>query len=348
MTSPPLTLASSPTQTAPLLQADDVHVTFRAGGKPLYGVAGVSLRVRHGEAVAIVGESGSGKSTLAKALVRLHEPERGRIIFNGRDITHVPERRLANVRREFQMIFQDPYASLDPRMTVRQIVGEPLLAHGQRRGIDERIRQLLNQVGLPASAAERYPRQFSGGQRQRISIARALALKPRMLIADEPVSALDVSIQAQIVNLLEDIKQETGVAMILISHDLALVHHVSDKIVVMYLGKVVEQGNTHDTVATPLHPYTAALLSAVPTGRPRKRILLHGDPPSPTSRPAGCAFHPRCPIARNRCADEEPPLQQVSPRRMVACHFRGEIPPPVTMEGESVHTISTPPGNRRS
>ena len=313
-----------------LLTAQDVHVGFRIAGRRLHAVDGVSLHVSAGETVGLVGESGSGKSTLALTLMRMYEPDRGRIVFQGQDITHLPQRRLTH-RRALQMVFQDPYASLDPRMTVGRIVAEPLRAHGERGGVKERVAELLEQVGLPASAARRMPAQFSGGQRQRIGIARALALRPKMLIADEPVSALDVSLQAQIVDLLEDIQQKTGIAYLVVAHDLALVHHIADRVLVMYLGRVVESGPADEVIATPQHPYTAALLSATPTDRRRERIVLRGDPPSAVHRPTGCHFHPRCPIAQPKCAVEPPPLVQVAPGRLAACHYAGEVLPPLDL-----------------
>lgn len=319
------------TDDQPLLSTRDLRVSFRVGRRRLVAVDGVSLEVRPGETVGLVGESGSGKSTFARAVMRAYEPDSGSIHFGGRDITHLSERALKPIRRELQMVFQDPYASLDPRMSVRQIVGEPLVAHGagSRRQVDERVAALLADVGLPASAARDLPAQFSGGQRQRISIARALALEPRMLIADEPVSALDVSIQAQIVNLLRDIQEARGIAYFVIAHDLALVHELSDRVAVLYLGQIVEESPTEQLVREPQHPYTVALLSAAPSPRReqrrRERIILAGDPPSAIDPPTGCRFHPRCPIARPRCALEAPPLAEISSGRRVACFYPGEL-----------------------
>lgn len=305
-----------------LLQAQDLRVTFRVGGRALHAVDGVSLSVGRGQTVALVGESGSGKSTVALTLMREHEPEAGRILFDGTDITHTAQRALKPVRRRMQMIFQDPYSSLDPRMSVRRIIAEPLRAHGigERRKIAAQVAGLLEDVGLPPDAADRLPSQFSGGQRQRIAIARALALEPDLLVADEPVSALDVSIQAQIVNLLADIQRDRGISYLVISHDLALVHHIADVVAVMYLGRIVEQGEARAVVAAPRHPYTAALISAA-APLPRERVVLRGDPPSPINRPTGCAFHPRCPAAQARCAVESPPLVQVAPGASVACFY---------------------------
>jgi oligopeptide/dipeptide ABC transporter ATP-binding protein len=315
-------------RTPVILEADHLKVTFRVGHRRLAAVDDVSLVVRTGETVALVGESGSGKSTVALTLMRAHESEAGSIIFEGRDITRLTERQLRPIRRRLQMIFQNPYASLDPRMTVAELLTEPMAFHriGTKDEIRERVALLLEQVGLAPSAARRHPSQFSGGQRQRISIARALALSPSMLIADEPVSALDVSVQAQVVQLLADIQEKEHLAYLVIAHDLALVHQISDRVIVMYLGAVVEEGETVELIERPLHPYTAALISAtpVPDGPRRERIILTGEPPSALDRPTGCAFHPRCPIARDRCRKESPPLELVEGRR-VACFYPGEV-----------------------
>jgi oligopeptide/dipeptide ABC transporter ATP-binding protein len=322
----------------PLLHAEDLKVTFNVGGgRSLHAVDNVSLTVHKGQTVAVVGESGSGKSTVALTLMRAHQAQGGRIRFDGQDITHIGERALAGVRRRMQIVFQDPYASLDPRMSVGRIVAEPLRVHrtGDRRHIDARVAELLTAVGLPPEAARRLPAQFSGGQRQRIAIARALALEPELLIADEPVSALDVSIQAQIVNLLRQLQRERGMAYLIISHDLALVHHIADRVVVMYLGRVVEEGGVDDVVAEPGHPYTAALLSATPVADSsgRERIVLRGEPPSAIDRPSGCAFHPRCPIAEDRCATEDPPVAEIAPGRWVRCFYPGRLPGPRLLSG---------------
>lgn len=317
-----------------LLEATDLRVTFRApGGRKLHAVDTISIGVKPRETVGLVGESGSGKSTVALTLMRAHEPESGQIIFDGLDITHLNEKQLLPIRRKLQVVFQDPYSSLDPRMTVRRIVAEPLKAHryGNRRETNDRVDELLDQVGLPPDAARRLPAQFSGGQRQRIAIARALALEPMALIADEPVSALDVSIQAQIVNLLRSLQDRLHIAFFVIAHDLALVHQVCDRIVVMYLGEAVEEGPADDVVGRPQHPYTVALLSATPVpvvGGDAERILLTGDPPSPIHRPTGCRFHPRCPIAQERCKTEKPPLVEIAPGRKVSCFYAGQMNPP--------------------
>jgi oligopeptide/dipeptide ABC transporter ATP-binding protein len=314
----------------PLLVARDLRVTFLVGGKKLYACDGVNIEVRRGETVGVVGESGSGKSTVALTLMRVHKPESGQIIVDDQDIAQLPIEQLKPVRKRMQMVFQDPYGSLDPRWTVRRIVAEPLKAHGygDRAAIEQRVRELIEQVGLGPDALDRLPSQFSGGQRQRIAIARALALEPEILIADEPVSALDVSIQAQIVNLLQDIQKRLGLAYIVIAHDLALVHQITNRVVVLYLGQVVEEGNTDDVILRPLHPYTVALLSAAPVpevGGGRNRIVLRGEPPSPLAPPSGCRFHTRCPIAKPRCSAEEPPLAPQSDGRKVACFYPGEL-----------------------
>ena len=317
-----------------LLEARDLKVTFRApGGRKLHAVDTISLGVRPGETVGLVGESGSGKSTVARTIMRAYEPEGGHIVFEGTDIAHLPEKHLLPIRGKLQMVFQDPYSSLDPRWTIRRVLAEPLIAHnyGTRQKINERVDYLLKVVGLPADSAQRLPSQFSGGQRQRIAVARALALEPKMIIADEPVSSLDVSIQAQIINLLRDLQERLQIGLLIIAHDLALVHQISDRIVVMYLGEEVEEGPADEVVGHPQHPYTVALLSATPVPEPggdNKRIVLFGDPPSPIYRPTGCRFHPRCPIARERCKTEKPPLVEISHARKVACWYAGEMPPP--------------------
>jgi len=318
----------------PLLEARDLSVGFRTRGGRVHAVDRVSLSVGRGETVGLVGESGSGKSTLALTIMRAHRPDGGTIRFDGRDIGQLSPAAMKPIRRRLQMIFQDPYASLDPRMTVGRILAEPLKAHrwGDRTAIRARVADLLDAVGLPSDAVERLPAQFSGGQRQRIAIARAIALEPDMIVADEPVSALDVSIQAQIVNLLRDIQERLDNAFLVIAHDLALVHQIADRIVVMYLGRVVEEGTADDIVERPQHPYTVALLSATPTpdvAQRRQRVILAGDPPSPIDRPAGCPFHPRCPIAEDRCRMETPDLTAHGPGRgRVACFFPGRLPPP--------------------
>jgi oligopeptide/dipeptide ABC transporter ATP-binding protein len=314
----------------PLLAGEGLRVTFRPGGRELRAVDGVDLVVHAGETVALVGESGSGKTSLALALMGVHPLAGGRVRFEGADVTDARGAALKALRRRMQMILQDPYGSLDPRWPVEDVIAEPLVAHGigtrdERR---TRVRELLERVGLPPDAAQRRPRQFSGGQRQRIAIARALALEPRLLIADEPVSALDVSIQAQIVNLLLEIQRRSRTAWLVITHDIALVHQTAHRVVVLYLGRVVEEGPVDDVILRPAHPYTAALVSAVPAHRAderRTRVILPGEPPSPLAPPPGCPFHPRCPIARDRCRVERPPLAAAGAAQRAACFYPGEL-----------------------
>ena len=321
----------------PILRVDSVVKQFpqRSGGRRavVSAVDGVSFEVRAGETLGIVGESGCGKSTLGRCLVRLTDLTDGRVIFQGQDITNLSRRRLRPIRHQLQLIFQDPYASLNPRRRVGDIVAEPLRVHkfGDEKAIQRRIGELFDLVRLDPSAAVRYPHEFSGGQRQRIGIARALALNPAVLVADEPVSALDVSIQAQVLNLLADLQRDLNLTYLFIAHDLGVVQHVSDRVGVMYLGEMVELADAEALYAHPLHPYTEALLSAVPEidtelpdggDRPaRERIVLTGDVPNPIDKPSGCAFHPRCPVAQSRCETEHPALTELVPGRLVACHF---------------------------
>jgi peptide/nickel transport system ATP-binding protein len=312
-------------------------------------VDGVSLTVQRGTTYGLVGESGCGKSTLGRAILRLEEPTSGSVLFGGDDIASLGAEELRRARRRMQMIFQDPMSSLDPRQTVESIVSEPMRAHGEPAGRKEqqaRVRELLQLVGLPQSAAGRYPHEFSGGQRQRIGIARAIALNPEMIIADEPVSALDVSIQAQVVNLLEELQDELGLTYIVIAHDLAVIKHISDTIGVMYLGSLVEEASSEELYAQPMHPYTIALMSAVPLPDPvaeesRERILLTGDLPSPADPPSGCRFHTRCPYRQaTRCDDEIPVLREVQPGRKVACHWTEQILSGEIRPAESSHTVA--------
>ena len=320
----------------PLLEVKNVKVHFPV--KPglfsgvhefVRAVDGVSFSIEPGETLGLVGESGCGKTTLGRAIVRLVEPTAGTVLLNGEDITLMSGSELRARRRKFQMIFQDPYGSLNPRMTVEQIVGEALDIHklaGSKQARRKRIAELLEAVGLDPVHAQRYPHEFSGGQRQRIGIARALAVEPELIICDEPVSALDVSVQAQIINLLRDLQQQRGIAYLFIAHDLAVVEHISHRVMVMYLGKIVETADAKTLIREPQHPYTQALISAVPEVDPetkRRRIVLPGDVPSPIHPPPGCPFHPRCPIAEERCKMEVPAFREVAKNHRAACHLAG-------------------------
>jgi peptide/nickel transport system ATP-binding protein len=324
----------------PLLEIRDLVKYFPIKGGALqrtsgqvHAVDGVSLSIDEGETLGLVGESGCGKSTLGRCVVRLLEPTSGEIVFRGQPITHLSRRALRPLRRELQIVFQDPYASLNPRKRVGSIIGTPLSIHkqGDRGARRRRVEELLSTVGLSPEHYNRYPHEFSGGQRQRIGLARSLALDPSMLVADEPVSALDVSIQAQMINLLMSLQQKLRLTLLVIAHDLAVVRHVSDRIAVMYLGKLMEVSSAEELYENPLHPYTISLLSAVPIADPdvvhqRKSILLSGDLPSPANPPPACRFHTRCPYVQpTRCRDEEPPLRVLASGHTVACHWAEDI-----------------------
>lgn len=322
--------------TVPLLQVRELRKYFPVPGgflrravDQVKAVDGISFDLFRGQTFGLVGESGCGKSTLGRAIVRLHDPTGGQVILDGTDIAALPRKSLLPWRQRMQMVFQDPYASLSPRRTVEQTLREPLDVHaiGSREDRDRRVRELLDVVGMSTRALNRYPHEFSGGQRQRIGIARALALNPELIVADEPVSALDVSVQSQVLNLIDDLQVQHGIAFLFIAHDLAVIQHVSDMIGVMYLGKLVEIASATDLYARPAHPYTRALLSAIPVPEPerrRTRIVLPGDVPSPRNPPAGCPFHPRCPQAMEHCATVAPVLRNIGPAEQphqVSCHL---------------------------
>jgi oligopeptide/dipeptide ABC transporter ATP-binding protein len=327
-------MAPSATAAPPVLEVKNLKKHFviqkgflRRTSGHVYAVDGVSFSIAAGETLGLVGESGCGKSTVGRTVLRLIEPTDGSIKLDGEDITRLGKVELRPYRRQMQIIFQDPFSSLDPRMSVGDIVGEPLRVHGIARGKDRtaRVAALFERVGLRKAQMANFPHQFSGGQRQRIGIARALALSPKLIIADEPVSSLDVSIQAQVLNLMIDLQRELGLAYLFISHNLAVVEHLSHHIAVMYLGRIVELTDKRTLFTAPLHPYTELLLAAVPVPDPavkRKKRILQGDVPSPINPPAGCHFHTRCPYAVERCRVEPPPLREVRPGQLVACHLR--------------------------
>jgi len=311
-----------------LLSVSDLKTTYRVGTTPVHAVDGVSFEIAPGETVGLVGESGCGKSTLGKTILRLVEPSAGQIRFDGADLTTLPERSLRSYRRRLQMVFQDPFASLNPRQTIGDILIAPLDVHriGTRAERRERVADILSRVGLPPGAATRYPHEFSGGQRQRIGIARALILGPDLIICDEPVSALDLSVQAQILNLLADIKRSLKLSLLFISHDLSVVRYLSDRVLVMYLGRIVESGTYEQIWRKPIHPYTRALIDAVPDpARRRFAAPLPGDLPDPRSAGKGCRFQPRCPIATAICAEQYPELRGNASGQRVACHH-AELP----------------------
>lgn len=323
-----------------LLKISHLHKSFKLNSsgnslkRPLLpAVIDVSLSLKKGQTLGLVGESGCGKSTISKLIMGLLKADSGAISFHGHDIAQLNQRQLRPLRQKMQMIFQDPYASLNPRMTIFDTLAEPFRIHQlhSKEALASRVNQLLEHVGLDKEHGARFPHEFSGGQRQRIGIARALALNPEVVIADEPVSALDLSIQAQIINLLQDLQQQFGLTYLFISHDLSVVEHLCDTIAVMYLGRIVEQAPIADFFARPLHPYSEMLLQALPVADPRykKRPIPHGEVPSPLTPPTGCPFHPRCPHAQPRCSQQRPELQLAAPERMVACHRSAEI----TLEG---------------
>jgi len=326
----------------PLLRVTDLHHSFsiprgpaNPGGGKVHAVNGISFELQAGETLGLVGESGCGKSTTGKLLLRLLEPEQGSIDFQGQEISHLPERELRPLRRDMQMIFQDPFSSLNPRMRIGDILAEPLIIHGlaEPGALEKSCIELLETVGLDGDYLHRFPHEFSGGQRQRVGIARALAVRPRLIIADEPISALDISIQAQIINLLQDIQKQFNLTYLFIAHDLSVIEHISTRVAVMYLGRIVEIAPTSVLYSGYQHPYTEALLAAIPHPDPRiprKPPLLLGEPPSQIDIPTGCPFHPRCRYASGLCRTTEPPLSERAPGHLAACHHSDRIGHPAT------------------
>jgi len=312
----------------PMIKIRGLKKYFKVGGRDLKAVDDINLDIYKGETIGVVGESGCGKSTMGRTILRLYEPTAGEVIYKGENIYKLSPHKMKEVRRDMQMIFQDPYASLNPRMTVEDIIGEPLDIHGLASGKKrkERVIELLELVGLNKEHAQRFPHEFSGGQRQRIGIARALAVEPKFIVCDEPISALDVSIQAQVINLLKDLQNKMGLTYLFIAHDLSMVKYISDRVLVMYLGKMVEMADSQTLYYENYHPYTKALLSAVPIPDPdierkRERIVLSGDVPSPLNPPSGCVFRSRCPMAKDICAKSEPEWKEVKPGHFTACHL---------------------------
>ena len=314
---------------APLLEVRNLTKHFPVGhGKEVHAVNGVSFTLEKGETLGIVGESGCGKSSMGRTILKVHEPTSGQIIFEGNDITNLSNKKMFPYRKKMQMIFQDPYASLNPRFTVGEIIEEPMIIHKMGTAHERKaiVQELIETVGLKPDHIRRYPHEFSGGQRQRIGIARTLALRPEFIVCDEPISALDVSIQAQVINLLEKLQRESGFSYLFIAHDLSVVRHISNRIGVMYLGSLVELGESYELNRHPIHPYTQTLLSAVPVpdpklSRTRKRIILEGDVPSPMNPPSGCRFHTRCPYATQKCREEMPQFKEHEPGHWAACHL---------------------------